>query len=477
VPGRSIGNQGEKENLIKMKFDLRKRGNEMKIIKNAMIVTQDEKNPVIRKGYIKINGDKIDAIGSMEEIIEEQLQAEEIIDARGQIAIPGFVACHNHLYSAIVRSLPYSGYDDVDFSFVSWMERFWFQKLENKVTNKDVYLGTLINCMEHVKHGYTTTADTVEGPFALPGTLFSAGEAAEKSGIRAVLSFETTGRVNDEIAQLGLKENVDFIEHTRKNPGRIEGRIGVHTTYTCSTELIQEARAEADRLQCGMQMHLCDDRWHTYDTTLRFGKRAVKYLEDIGFLGPDVLFAHASYLDLLKDPEILARYACKVSHQSISNAIFGFWPNMIPLIQAGVTVALGTDGMTQSMFEIMRAAQMIHRIRYENLELLPDKDVFKMATVNGAKALLKEKEIGSLETGKKADIVLLENNSPVPVFEQNIWNYLVSVADSAHVDTVLVDGQVVVKNRKHQLVDEAAVREECRQQAKDFWSRNGWPTP
>ncbi|QGP93112.1 Atrazine chlorohydrolase [Neomoorella glycerini] len=449
----------------------------MILIKNALIVTQDQDHTVIRNGYIQVDGDHISALGPMEELRDQEIPGAEVIDANDQIAIPGFVCCHNHLYSAIVRSLPYSGYDDVDFSFVSWMERFWFDKLENKVNNDDVYIGTLINCMEQVKRGITTTADTVEGPNALPGTLFAAGKAAQESGMRAVLSFETTGRISEENARLGLEENINFVEAMRKNPGRIEGRIGVHTTYTCSTELIQAARREADRLGCGLQMHLCDDRWHSFDTTLRFGKRAVKYLEDIGFLGPDVLFAHASYIDPLQDPEILAKYDCKISHQAVSNAIFGFWPNMVPLIRAGVTVALGIDGMTQSMFEIMRAAQMIHRIRYENLELLSDSEVFNMATMNGARCLQKEKEIGSLEVGKKADIVLLDNTSPVPVFEGNVYNFLVSVADSSHVDTVLVDGQVVVRHKKHQLVDEAAMREECRERAKDFWKRNGWPIP
>jgi 5-methylthioadenosine/S-adenosylhomocysteine deaminase len=124
----------------------------------------------------------------------------------------------------------------------------------------------------------------------------------------------------------------------------------------------------------------------------------------------------------------------------------------------------------------MRTSQMIHRLRYEELELLPDEEMFKMATINGAKAIGREKEIGTLEVGKKADIVLLENNSPVEVFEANIWNYLVSVADSAHVKTVFVDGTLVVEDGVHQLLDEQSVRQECQLQAKDFWKRNGWKT-
>lgn len=452
----------------------------MKLITNAMVVVPDKDKKLIRDGYILIDGSIIADIGPMSELSQEQKDNAEIIDAAGKIAIPGFVSTHSHLYSAVVRSLPHGGYDgsNVDFSFVSWMERFWFAKLEDKVTREDVYAGTLINCIENIKHGYTTTSDTTEGSYALPGALFEAGRAAEESGIRGVMSFETTGRISEENAALGLQENIDFIEHCRKDPdSRVTGVIGVHTTYTCSADLIQRCRAEADRLGVGLQMHLADDRWHTFHSTLHYGKRCLKWLEDLGFLGPDVLLFHCSYINPRLDPPILKKYGCNVSHQPISNASFGFWPNMIPLIDAGVNVSLGTDGQTQSMFENMRAAQMIHRIRYEELELLPDEQMFEMATINGARSLNMEDKIGSLEVGKKADIVLLKNNSPVPVFEANIFNFIVTVADSAHVDTVLIDGRTVVEKGEFTLFDEEAVRARCQEQAIDFWKRNDWPLP
>lgn len=453
----------------------------MKIIKNAMVVVPDKNRKLIRDGYICVDGNTIAEIGEMKDLTAQKTEGAEIIDAKGKIAIPGFVSTHSHLYSAVVRSLPHGGYDgkDVDFSFASWMERFWFAKLEDKVNPKDVYAGTLINCIENIKHGYTTTSDTTEGSYALPGALFEAGRAAQESGIRGVMSFETTGRISEENAALGLKENVDFIEHQRKTDpdGRVQGVIGVHTTYTCSGDLIQKCRAEATRIGAGLQMHLADDRWHSFDSTLKYGKRCLKWLEDLGFLGPDVLFFHCSYMNNRLDPAIMKHYGCNISHQPVSNASFGFWPNMIPFIDAGVNVSLGTDGQTQSMFENMRAAQMIHRIRYEELELLPDDQMFEMATINGARSLHLEDKIGTLEAGKKADIVLLKNNSPVPVFDANVMNFIVTVADSAHVDTVMIDGDVVVKGGEFTRLDEEAVRAHCQEQAIDFWKRNDWPTP
>lgn len=450
----------------------------MKIIKNAMIVVPEGHNGLIRDGFIRIDGNRIAEIDTMDKLTLKKMEGAEILDAGHKIAIPGFVSTHSHLYSAVVRSLPHAGYEDVDFSFVSWMERFWFKMLEDKVNRKDVYAGTLINCIENIKHGYTTTSDTCEGSYALPGALFEAGRAVDASGMRGVLSFETTGRISPENAMLGLQENVEFIEECRKHPdSRIQGVIGVHTTYTCSGDLIQRCRAEATRIGAGLQMHLADDRWHSFDSTLKYGKRCLKWLEDLEFLGPDVLFFHCSYMNERLDPAIMKHYGCNISHQPISNASFGFWPNMIPFIDAGVNVSLGTDGQTQSMFENMRAAQMIHRIRYEDLNLLPDKQMFEMATINGAKSLHLENEIGTLEVGKKADIVLLKNDSPVPVFENNIMNFVVTVADSAHVDTVFIDGNKVVEHGEYLLMDEDEVRAKCQEQAVDFWKRNDWPTP
>ena len=137
---------------------------------------------------------------------------------------------------------------------------------------------------------------------------------------------------------------------------------------------------------------------------------------------------------------------------------------------------MGTDGQTQSMFEQMRTTQMIHRIRYESMTLLPNEQAFDMATINGAKSLHMENEIGSLEVGKKADVVLLKNDSPVPVFANNLYDFLVTVADSAHVNDVFIDGREVVRNGEYLLLDEEEVRAKCQEQAVDFWKRNDWPT-
>ena len=445
------------------------------LVKGGLVVTVDSKDRVFRNGSLYIEDNVIKEIGPAAEVGDRE--GAEVIDASGKVVIPGFVSCHNHLYSSVVRSIPASGFEEVDYSFISWMERFWFPLLEDRVTQEQMYIGTLANMVEHIRSGITTTTDTAEGSYALPGALDAVDQAAIESGMRAVLSFETTGRISEENARMGLEENVKFFKKAKARGGRVSGRIGVHTTFTCSTELLQEVRAVADEIGAGVMMHMADDRYHVFDTTRRFGLRPTAYLEDIGFLRPDLILFHCSYLDQWKDPAIFKEYDVKIAHNAESNAIFGFWPDMMPFIQEGVTVGLGTDGQTHSMFEIMRTAQMIHRIKYEDLEMLPDRQMLRMATIEGARALQMEDEIGSLEVGKKADVVLLDDRCTVPLFEINVTNYIVGTCERVDVNTVIIDGQVVMKNGEFLLVDEEKVRTKTQAEAVKLWKANGWATP
>ena len=446
------------------------------LIKHGLVVTLDDQDRIFRDGTVVIEGNRITEVAPGSSIPDKP--GAKVIDATGKIVMPGMVSCHNHLYSAVVRSIPYSGFESPDFSFVSWMDRFWLPLLEDRVDQNIMFAGTRANVADHIRSGITTTTDTAEGSYALPGALGAVDKACMETGIRAVLSFETTGRISEENAAMGIVENVNHIKRCRsRSYDRISGRIGVHTTYTCPTELLQEVKKTSDELGVGYMMHHLDDRWHHFDTCRRFGKRPTRYLADIGFLSPNLILFHCSYIDQWQDPQIFKQFDVKVAHNAESNAIFSFWPDMLHLLREGVTVGLGTDGQTFNYFEVMRTAQMIHRIKYENPELMNDNQVLRMATRDAARALQMEDQIGSLEPGKKADILLLADRSTVPLFEVNVKNYIVGTCERVDVETVLIDGEVILQDGKFVKFDEKEVQAKSKEEAVRLWKSNDWPHP
>ena len=175
---------------------------ETTVIKHGLVVTIDKEDRIFRDGTIVIEGNKIKAIGPGSTIPD--VPGARVIDATGKILMPGMVSCHNHLYSAVVRSIPYSGFESPDFSFVSWMDRFWLPLLEDRVDQNIMYAGTAANVADHIRSGVTTTTDTAEGSYALPGALEAVDKACMETGIRAVLSFETTGRISEENAAIEI---------------------------------------------------------------------------------------------------------------------------------------------------------------------------------------------------------------------------------------------------------------------------------
>ncbi len=206
-------------------------------------------------------------------------------------------------------------------------------------------------------------------------------------------------------------------------------------------------------------------------------KRPTRYLADIGFLSPNLILFHCSYIDQWQDPPIFKQYDVKVAHNAESNAIFSFWPDMLHLIREGVTVGLGTDGQTFNYFEVMRTAQMIHRIKYENPELMKDDQVLRMATIDAARVLQMEDQIGSLEVGKRADIVFLSDRSTVPLFEVNVKNYIVGTCERTDVNTVIIDGEVILLDGQFIKFDEKEIQAKSKEEAIRLWQRNEWPLP
>jgi len=428
---------------------------------------------VIEDGAVAVEGNRILAVGKTSDI-RRHYRAEERIDARGKVIMPGFVTPHNHMYNSLTRYMDIPITPEMSADFGPLLTQWWWPKIEDACTKEDVYAGVLLAATEMLKNGVTCTADFQEGQNLLPGALDHSGKAVEESGIRACLSFEATDRVSLSKGQLGLRENEKFIKKwNRKKDTRIRGMMGVHTCFSCAPETLRKARAIADKYRSGMQIHIAQSTYEVNMIRAKHGMGSVEFLDSLGFLGPDVDAAHGIYISK-KEQEIWQRNDVGLSFNIKSNAFYanGLAP-AADLLRRNCKVGLGIDGVnTYDMFDLMTFSMAILRLYYLDGSLLPANKALEMATMGGAKVLGLDKEIGSLEPGKKADVITVDfSGKPKLTPALNKLEVLAFSCKGNDVDTVMVDGKVVVSEKEILTVDEEKVMEMAKSKAAKYQER------
>ena len=434
---------------------------------------------MVENGAVAVSGNIIEEIGPSAEL-EKKYPLAKRIDAGGRIVTPGFIATHTHMPYVLGHNMP------VDFSklhdFWDMLQKMGWEWLEDVTTRDGVYAATKYASTKMLLSGTTTVCEFVEGPNALPGILDASAKAVTETGIRAQIGYETTERVpgahilkevSRECAERGFEENIAFFEkYPAGNPGRIEGRLGLHTAFTNSRPTMERAREIADKYKVGIQIHIAEiPRAFVVE---KHGMSAPEILEQTGVLGPDVVAAHC--IDLTDgDIEILARNKVNIAHTPMTNSYGGNGVAPVPrMMDAGLNITIGHDCFfTLDIAEYMRYAFLLHKAHNANAGLLPVFQVLDMALGNAARALGMEKRIGSLEAGKKADIVIIKPDCPTPVAPCSALGYFYMTFQGRQVETVLVDGRVVVENGRSTQIDEEEARIKCVEQARILWGKNG----
>jgi cytosine/adenosine deaminase-related metal-dependent hydrolase len=453
------------------------------LITNGLVVTFDpdaERGRIIDNGAVAVDGSTIVEVGTAAELAARYSAANPVIDATGRIVMPGLIVTHTHMPYVLGHNMP------VDFaqlkSFWDMLQKMGWEWLEDVTTPEGIYAATRYAATKMVKNGTTTVCELVEGPNALPGALAASARAIGEVGIRAQVGFEVTERIpgvsilsqlDRAMADRGFEENLSFLSrHPAGGSSRIQGRLGVHTAFTNSAETLRKARGIADRLGCGIQIHVAEiPRVFLVE---KYGKSAPMVLEEQGVLGPDVVAAHC--IDLTdEDLLILARNKVSVAHTPMTNSLGGNGVARVPdMLQAGMNVTLGHDCFfTLDISEYIRYAYLVHKAHHANPGLLSPFQVLDMVTVNAARALGLGDRIGSLAVGKRADLLIVNPDCPVPVVSSSVIPYLVSTFQGRHVETVIVDGEIVVRNGAMATVNEEEVHAACQQQARLLWRRNG----
>ena len=429
------------------------------LIRGGTILTMSEKG-TIEQGLIAIKNGKITQL--RKEAGAPKIKAEKIIDGRGKVATPGLVNCHTHVAMTVFRGIA------EDQKLDEWLSKtIW--PLEAKLKPKDVYDGALLGCLEMIKSGTTCLADMY-----FPEEMVA--KAVEEAGLRATLSPGLMDVRGEDKGEKQLRESIDFIRkyHGHAN-GRISACLGPHAAYTCSPDFLTKIREEASKLKVGIHIHLAESKEMMRSVKEKYGFSEVELLEGIGFLKSDVLAAHCVYLTQ-EEMRLVAKHNVKVAYNPVANMKLALGVAKIKdLTDLGVTVGIGTDGPASNndldMFGNMKIAALLQKVQYMDPTVLPAQKVLEMATTDGARALGLEKTVGSLEVGKKADIVLLDFRKPHLTPLHNIYANIVYSARGSDVDSVIVDGNILMEEREVKTLDEEEVMERAQKTALDLLTR------
>lgn len=413
---------------------------------------------------LAIEGGRVIAVGSHDEL-GVRFPDAPVVDATDCVITPALVNAHHHMYGVLAHGILL---DQAPAGFWSFLEDFWWPRVEDALTADLIAAAAEWACLEMVRSGVTTFYDCLEAPYALPGVLEIEAEVVRRRGLRGVLSFEATERVSAENGELGLRENAAFIDACRAHGGLVSGMMCFHTTFTCEAEFIQRAFALAAERKARVHMHLSEGTYEPKYCLSRFGQRPVAYYDRLGVLGPHVLVSQCVQVDA-DEIDLLARRGVHVSHQPLSNCeVGGGFAPAPEMLAAGVNVALGTDGYVNNLFEVMRAAALMPKARLLDPGAMPAAAVWTMATQNGARAL-GFGDLGVLAPGQPADLLLVAANLPTPLTEHNLAEQLLLWRNPGDLRGVMCAGRWLLWDGAVVDVDEQAVRSRVVEAAADLW--------
>ena len=409
------------------------------ILSGGTVLTVDKEDRLIENGAVAIIDSKIVALGSAQEI-SAGFFASKTIDAKAGIIMPGLINTHTHLAMSIFRGIA----DDLPLD--EWLNKF-ILPLEDKFIDKDsAYLGSLLSCAEMILSGTTTFCDMY---FFEKET----GRAAKEAGMRAVIGEGIVTSVGSDTKNWEKKKalTLELIEKF-KNEELISIAVEPHSPYTCTADILKKAKQFARKNKLLYVIHLAETKKEFADFAKKEKMTSVQYLESLGVLDRDTVAAHCVWLSK-NDLQILAKRKVKVSHCPQSNMKLGSGIAPIAkMLKNNIIVSLGTDGAasnnTLDMFREMKSAALLAKVADMDVSALSAKEMVRMSTIEGAKALGKEAEIGSLEIGKKADIIILDTQQPhlVPLYDY--YSQIVYSATGSDVKTSIINGKVIMENRK-----------------------------
>jgi 5-methylthioadenosine/S-adenosylhomocysteine deaminase len=427
------------------------------LIKNGTIITMDPKNSLIVNGTIGINGDSISFIGQDQDA--SLINAKKVIDAKKGIIMPGLINGHTHAAMTLFRGLA------DDLPLMEWLNNYIFPA-ESKIGSDFVYTGTLLACAEMILSGTTTFCDM----YLFEG---DAANACKEAGMRSLMGevLYDFNSPNYGSPENGLKYTESLLNKWRDDP-IVSIAVEPHSLFTCSPKLLIDCNEVALRHQVPMIIHLAEtvDEYKYVEKT--YGKSPVKHLDDLKILGPNLIACHCVHLNF-EEIKLLSDKGVRVIHNPESNMKLasGIAP-VHEMLLSGIKVGLGTDGCASNndldLMSEMDTAAKLHKIKTMDPTVMDALTVFKMATIEGAKALGMDRLTGSLEVGKKADIIVVDINKPHLTPMYNPYSHLVYSARGSDVVHSIINGRLVMFERELLTINAGILMEKANSLSKKF---------
>jgi 5-methylthioadenosine/S-adenosylhomocysteine deaminase len=405
------------------------------LVSGGTVVTMDANRRVLDDGAVAIRGERIVEVGPAADLRARYRAAREI-PAAGRIVLPGLVNAHSHAPMVLFRGIA------DDRALMEWLEKYIFPAEARNVSPEFVRAGTELACLEMIRTGTTTYCDMYYFEDVI-------ADVTARAGMRGVLGETIIGfpTPDSKTPEAALEYTAKFIERW-KNSRLVVPAVAPHAAFTNSAESLRAARALADKHGVPLVIHLSETRDEENQMRQKHGMTATEWLESLGVLGPRTVANHGVHLSE-RDMQILKRRGVGISHNPESNMKLASGAAPVArLVELGIAVGLGTDGAASNndldMFEAMDFAAKLAKHASGNPAALPAEQVVQMATIGGARALGLEREIGSLEAGKRADLILLDTGRPHAVPLYNVYSHVVYALKGSDVVTSIINGRVVM---------------------------------
>src|SRR5256886_7834384 len=451
------------------------------LIGNGTVVTLGSDNQLIEQGAVLVQGSRIGAIGS-DTALRQQYPGAQYVDANGGLIMPGFLCTHTHFYGAFARGMAIPG--EAPRNFPEILERLWW-RLDKLLTLEDTRASAEIFMVDAIRHGTTCVVDHHASPNAIDGSLDVIADVVEEAGIRACLAYEVSDRDGLAVTADSIRENERFIRslHAERRQqaeaGMIAASYGLHASFTISPATLERCAVGGADLGVGFHVHVAEDISDELDSTSSYDMRVVDRLEKAGILGPRSIAAHCVRV---RSGEIgrLAGTSTNSVHNprsNMNNAV-GRAP-VEEMLRAGVNVGLGNDGFSMNMMQEMKAAYLLHKLALVDPEAMPANLVLKLGFQHNARIMDAVfspfcpdfPRVGELSVGAAADLVLLDYLPPTPLTSGNFPWHLIFGMDGHQVNSTMVNGRWLMRNRQLLTVDEARIHARARELSQALWNR------